>query len=335
MTWTPDVKPRHRVVVDNDFSGDPDDLFALAHQILSPSADVRGVIGSHLAPGDFFDPSNRQADNAVEIASQLLNLLGRPDIRVAKGSNTALESTTNGRLSEGAALIVDEAVNGNPALPLFATFGGGLTELAAAWRHNPSIESRLTAIWIGGEEYPEGPDAPPSTSGPEYNINIDIPAAQVVFNESAIPIVQVPRDAYRQCVVSMVELAAELNMAGELGGYLGSALGRVIASNEHHGNQMGETYVLGDNPLVLLASLQTPWQPDFSSTQYRLRPTPFITDSGRYSDQNVRVPRPIRVCTQIDTRLMFQDMFRKLRRFPAVKAVTTDTLDRVENPSMA
>ncbi|WP_350004210.1 nucleoside hydrolase [Pseudarthrobacter sp. WHRI 8279] len=312
MAWTPDVKPRHRVIVDNDFSGDPDDLFALAHQVLSPSADIRGVIGSHLAPGDFFDPSDRQADNAAEIAAGLLALLGRPDITVAKGSNTALGSLEAGELSDAAALIVHEAIHGDPTLPLLATFGGGLTELAAAWKHDPSIESRLTAIWIGGEEYPEGPDAPPFAEGPEYNINIDIPAAQVVFNESAIPIIQVPRDAYRQCIVSMAELAAAMETAGELGSYLGNALSRVIAANEQNGHRMGETHVMGDNPLVLLASLQTPWEPDFSSTGHRVRPTPFITDSGGYAEQAVRVPRPIRVCTRIDTRLMFQDMFSKL-----------------------
>ena len=52
------VKPRYRVIVDNDFGGDPDGLFQLVHQILSPSTEIKGIIGSHLKPGDPFDKSN-------------------------------------------------------------------------------------------------------------------------------------------------------------------------------------------------------------------------------------------------------------------------------------
>ena len=41
------VKPRIRVIIDNDFGGDPDGLFQLAHQLLSSSTDVRAIICSH------------------------------------------------------------------------------------------------------------------------------------------------------------------------------------------------------------------------------------------------------------------------------------------------
>ncbi|MBT0770284.1 hypothetical protein KIH74_15185 [Kineosporia sp. J2-2] len=62
--------PRLRVIVDNDFSGDPDDLFQLAHYVLSPSAEIPFVIGSHLSPGDGFDPTDVQADNASRVAAR-------------------------------------------------------------------------------------------------------------------------------------------------------------------------------------------------------------------------------------------------------------------------
>jgi len=38
---------RSRGIVDNDFDGDPDGLFQLAEQLLSPSAAVRAIICSH------------------------------------------------------------------------------------------------------------------------------------------------------------------------------------------------------------------------------------------------------------------------------------------------
>ncbi|HEY9196784.1 MAG TPA: hypothetical protein VIM77_10980, partial [Mucilaginibacter sp.] len=56
------VLPRMRVIFDNDFSGDPDGLFALTHMLLSPSVEIRGIIGSHLRVGDGFDNSKTQAD---------------------------------------------------------------------------------------------------------------------------------------------------------------------------------------------------------------------------------------------------------------------------------
>ncbi|MCL2514811.1 MAG: hypothetical protein FWF16_02570, partial [Microbacteriaceae bacterium] len=81
------MRPRFRVIVDNDFSGDPDDLFQLVHHVLSGSVEIPFVIGSHLAAGDFFDPSERQAENAAEVARDLLARLGRADIPVIAGSN--------------------------------------------------------------------------------------------------------------------------------------------------------------------------------------------------------------------------------------------------------
>ena len=50
------VKPRMRVIIDNDFGGDPDGLFELVQHLLSPSVEIRGIIGSHLKPGDGWDP---------------------------------------------------------------------------------------------------------------------------------------------------------------------------------------------------------------------------------------------------------------------------------------
>ena len=55
------ITPRMRVIVDNDFGGDPDGLFQLAHLLLSPSVDVRAIIGSHLNAADGFDNSKTQA----------------------------------------------------------------------------------------------------------------------------------------------------------------------------------------------------------------------------------------------------------------------------------
>ena len=47
----------------------------------------------------------------------------------------------------------------------------------------PRIAERLTAVWIGGPEYPDlGVPPPPGASGIEYDLNIDLTAARVVFD---------------------------------------------------------------------------------------------------------------------------------------------------------
>ena len=194
-------------------------------------------------------------------------------------------------------------------LPLYATFGGGLTELASAYLIEPRIAERLTAIWIGGPEYPDLAAPPPDTPGSEYNLGIDRPAAQVVF-DSPIPLWQVPRNAYRQALVGMAELAIHLRPAGKLGEYLYASFENVIELVRGFGLNMGETYILGDSPLVLLSTLQSNFHPDTSSSRFVVRPAPRITDDGVYAERGDG--RPIRVYTDLDVRLMVHDFYAKL-----------------------
>src|SRR3954469_10249411 len=69
------VKPRMRILIDNDFGGDPDGLFELVHHLLSPSVEIRGIIGSHLKPGDGFDPSKETAANAKKKIEEVLGMM--------------------------------------------------------------------------------------------------------------------------------------------------------------------------------------------------------------------------------------------------------------------
>lgn len=302
------VRARCRVISDNDYAGDPDGLFQLAHLLLSPSVDVRLVIGSHLAAGDPFDPSGNSAAHGSQLALELLDLLGRHDeVPVRPGTEQPLADRHTPQPSPATEAIITEAMRTDSDLPLFATFGGGLTELASAYLQEPRIAERLTAVWIGGPEYPDLALPPPGAGHPEYNLNIDPIAAQVVF-DSPIPLWQVPRDCYRRALVSLAELRAHVARAGQLGAYLY----RKLCEVPHILGQasLGETYILGDNPLVLLTALQSAFQPDPSSSRYVLRPAPRINDDGGYTPR--ADSRPIRVYTDIDVRLMVGDLFAKL-----------------------
>ncbi|MCL2515975.1 MAG: nucleoside hydrolase, partial [Microbacteriaceae bacterium] len=208
------------------------------------------------------------------------------------------------------------------AVPTLVAVGSGFVdgEGRFTWSNltglaEPAIADRLTAVWIGGPEH-DGLGLPfPLEGRVEYNLNIDVPAAQAIFNDSRVPVWQVPRDAYRQALVTRAELDARVRPAGALGAFLAERIDALAAQAEAHGLLMGETYCLGDQPLVLLTALQSAFEADPSSSRYAVVPTPELTDEGWYRARPDG--RPLRVYTQLDTRLMFEDFYAKLARFAA------------------
>ncbi len=267
------------------------------------------MIGSGLRAGDPFDPSGRAATNARDRVVEVLELM-RLDVAALEGSNEPLADRRTAQRSPGAEALVAEALREDTGLPLFAVFGASLTTLASAYLIEPRIADRLTAVWIGGPEYP-GTPAPPGSDGPEYNLRIDITAAQVVFNDSPIALWQVPRDAYRQTLMSWAELEQRVRPMGPVGGYLYRAIDAVRERAAEHGVDIGETYIAGDSPLVLLTALQSSFEPDPSSSRSLTVPAPEISDDGAYVAN--ASGRPIRVYTDLDVRLMLEDFYAKLR----------------------
>ncbi len=306
--------PRMRVIIDNDFSGDPDDLYQLVHHVLSPSVDIRAVICSHLRPGDPFDGGSDTAENAVRVATDVFSRMGLESRElIVKGATSQLADTVTPQDSAAARRIIAEALRDDVTTPLFYCAGGGLTDLASALLIEPRIADRMTLIWIGGLEH-DGLAYPPANAMPvEYNLLIDVDAGRVVFGGSEIAIWQVPRNIYRQCLVSDLELRVRVRDTGRLGAHLYDEVRAVNERAIEERRGPGETYALGDSPLVLLTALQSLFEPDGSSSHYVLRPAPELTADGTY--RQVAGARTMRVYTLVDTRLMFEDFFLKLRAF--------------------
>lgn len=307
---------RARVIIDNDFAGDPDDLYQVVHHLLSPSVEIPLVVCSHLREGDPFCPDPDSAAAAEAVVRELYEVMRLSDSgEIVRGSKDALVSRTEPRRSPGAEAIVAEAMREDTDLPLFAVFGGGLTELASAWLMEPRIAQRMTVIWIGGPEYEGLGWPPPGAAETEYNLAIDIVAGQVVFNDSDLVLWQVPRNMYRQCLVSDAELRHRVESTGAVGKYLYDALDTVRTKLSDYIGGIGETYALGDSPLVLFTVLESFFQPDTSSSDFVFRPCPRLDDHG------AALPsvdgRPVRVFTRLDVRLMFEDMFTKIAEFDA------------------
>lgn len=308
--------PKVRVVIDNDFCGDPDGLFQLAHQLLCKTTDVRAIVGGHLKDNAGFTTRKDQATESCEKAREVLSLLGMEGkVKVVPGTETPLTSTTSPATSQGARTIVDEARQCTPEQPLYVLCGASLSNIASAWLMDKTIEDKVVVVWIGGQEYPGiGAYPPPGYSKVEYNLNLSIPAAQVVFNESKMRLWQIPRDVYRQCMYSLDELRMQVAPCGKVGKYLSEQLMNTIAVCERYKIPMGEVYIMGDSPLVLLSSLQSGFESDPASSAYTYVPCPLIRDDGSYGTNHSG--RLIRVYTRVDTRLMFADMQAKFAQLP-------------------
>ncbi len=308
------VKPRMRIIIDNDFGGDPDGLFQLVHHLLSPSVEIRAIIGSHLKAGDGFDPSKETATNAKKKIEEVLSImnLGRT-FPVYQGSNSALENDSTAQPSDAANAIIKEALREDTKLPLYVVCGAGLTDIASAFLKEPAIATRLTLIWIGGPEYTELATPPPGYTSLEYNLGIDLKAGQVIFNKSAMPVWQIPRNAYRQVMMPYSSLLLKVKPQGKIGGYLTNNIERIMKMSVKYNFNVGETYIVGDSPLVLLTALQSSFEPDPSSSFYTLRLSPIINNQGLY-EVNYK-GRNIRVYSALDVHLLLEDFYSKLTLF--------------------
>jgi inosine-uridine nucleoside N-ribohydrolase len=308
------IKPRMRIIIDNDFGGDPDGLFELVQHLLSPSVEIRGIIGSHLREGDGFDRSNETAANAKKKIEGVLSIMNLGNTyNVYQGSNFALQNDSIPQPSDAANAIIKEAMRDDTKLPLYIVCGAGLTDLASAYLMEPKIADRLTLIWIGGPEYPELATPPPNYTSLEYNLAIDLKAGQVIFNKSSIPIWQVPRNAYRQIIMPYSDLLLKVKTLGKIGEYLADNTERVMKMSIKYNFNVGEVYIIGDSPLVLLTALQSSFEADPSSSAYVLRQSPFINNEGLYEVNHNG--RNIRVYTQFDSRLLFDDLYAKIALF--------------------
>jgi len=282
-----------RVIVDNDFAGDPDGLVALAHQLLSPKTRTVLVTASLLDPGlagvAGLDPARTAASGARKARALLQQLGTRNRPPVVAGAETT--GTGNAQQNAAARAIVAEAMREDP-LPLVLACGGPLTNVAAALRLNPAIAGRMTLAWIGGASAPEG--------GAEYNLSTDLAAARHVLEESALPVWQVEEAEYKRFQVSVAELTATLRPLAPAGRWLYEQYLQLPPFVK-----LGGSLVLGDSALVSLTALS----PEL--TPYTTRPVRRILDDARHGAEIEG--RQVRVYRAIDTRLNLADFIALMR----------------------
>lgn len=293
-----------RMIVHTDCKNEADDQYAVAHHLMTPKFDVKGLIAGH------FDKANqgRYPDGGTAKASydeiiKVLDLMHvKDEYPVFMGSARPLADESTPNVCPGAQFIVDEAMKDDPR-PLFIAMQGAITDLASAILMEPKICERMTAIWIGGGVYPEG--------GFEFNLMQDINAANVVM-KSKMPLWQVPMNVYKQMSVSLAELERKVRPYGKIGNYLFTQmaeLNTLLAEIPHWPH--GEIWGLGDQGTIAVLMEESE-----KTDGFEMIPAPCIdTDTMKYIHGQGN--REIRVYHKLNDRLTLEDFFCKLQlNFP-------------------
>lgn len=202
--------PRIPVLIDTDV--DIDDWMAILFLSMHPDIDLRGLTitgvgAAHLTPG-------------TRNALGLLQLTGKPDIPVAKGTNAPLRYSNvfpqsirgpidatynvplpvnpNGPVAENAVEFLRATLTASDEPMQILAIGGG-TNLGTLLRDHPDVAPKISrvvmmggAIHVGGNVNVVDPDYTNSVA--EWNFFLDPLGGQYLF-DSGVPITLVPLDA--------------------------------------------------------------------------------------------------------------------------------------------
>ena len=297
LPFTVPEKKRVRMIVVTDCKNEADDQFALTHHLLTPMFDVRGIIAAHFeTEKQRYGEAGKTVYASFEEIEKIVNLLKLPQKPpIVIGAERPMPDAYTPVDSAGARMIISEAMKEDD-LPLFVALLGAATDMASALLLKPEIANRLTMLWIGGGDYPDG--------GWEFNLAQDIHAVNILFSSQA-QLWQVPRSTYKQMNVSLSELRYRVSVHGHIGAYLFQQMVNLNDSlGENPGFPHGESWCLGDQPTVGLLL------EDKGKKSYDLLPAPKVDETFAYIQQSSN--RLIRVYHTLDVRMTMEDFYAKL-----------------------
>lgn len=276
-----------RVVIDTDAACEADDPFAIAHALMCGKFEVRAVLAEQFgAP----ETTKRSYD-------EIITVLETMDISVPvyMGEEGSLSEVEGREISPAARYLVEEAMREDKR-PLYVLCLGAITNIASAMKACPDIISKMTVIWIGGQN-PDNPD--PAIR--EFNSGNDVAAANYVLS-SGVNLWMIPFNVYITMHIGLAEIQRRIYPCGKIGKHLFENMVQ-YNSSEYAGWTAGESWSLGDSPAVGVALEQ-------NCGQYVYREAPIINEDTTY---RFEAGRPmIRVYTSINSRFILEDFISKL-----------------------
>lgn len=279
----PDDK-KMRVIVSTDAACEADDPFAIAHALLSPKLDVKAVVAEHFM-------SAGSMERSYDAACKLLGLM-KSTVPVLHGQIWPKD----GKISEGAQCIIDEARKDDPH-KLFVLCMGAMTTAADALRAAPDIHDRLTIVTIGGRGYREH-----HVELREFNWGNDPDAVNYILRDTRVTLWQIPFSGYAFIRTSLAMLQHRLSKCGEVGAYLLRQMDD-YNNGPYAGWTAGESWSLGDNPSVAVVI-------DDCAGRSLWENAWLIDAQTNYVEE---VPgRKIRIYHTMNSHFVLEDMFTKI-----------------------
>jgi len=280
------------MVLDTDTYNEIDDQFAVVYSLLSPNLTVKALYAAPFWNARSEDP----ADGMQKSYEEILRLLDRMGIHrqdfVHRGSERYLPSASEPVRSAAAEDLIAKALAGEDEI-LYVVAIGAITNVASAILIEPAIIRKIVVVWLGGQPW-YWPTAR------EFNLQQDVPAAQVVFN-CGVPLVHIPcKNVAEHLRTTLPEMATYVKGRGKIGDYLYQIY------EDYFTDHYARSKVIWD--ISTIAYLNNPaWVPS------EIRPSPILRDDVTWAPEDPS-RHPHRVATDVKRDEVFGDLFRKLAR---------------------
>lgn len=285
---------RVRMVLDTDTYNEIDDQFAIVYSLLSPEKlDVEAIYAAPFTNYGTADPGEGMRLSYEEILRVLQRINVASEGLVFEGATDYLKNRREPEPSAAALDLVERAMAGDPAEPLYVAAIGAITNVASAILIEPEIINRMVVVWLGG-------DALHWEHAREFNLQQDITASQLIFN-CGVPLVHVPCDGVTTHLMTTVpEMERYVKPHGAIGEYLFEIF------CGHSDVHFGWSKEIWD--ISTIAYLINPgWLPS------HLVHSPILTRDLTWSFDHAR--HFIRSVYRMDRDEIFRDLFRKLEAF--------------------
>jgi len=286
-----------RVVLDTDAFNEIDDQFAIAYLVrAADKAETEAIYAAPFANQNASTAAEGMEKSFDEIG-RVLERLGNPGIATFRGSEQFLDAAkSDGKEapepveSAAAADLVERSLSATHSDRLTVVAIGALTNVASALLMEPEIAERCTVVWLGGhaQSWPHNE---------EFNMQGDIPAAQVVF-DSGVPLYVVPCQGVASHLhISRAELAQHTSADNPTSAFLRERFGGMVPKEGVHSK------VIWDIAAVA-------WMVLPESVKSVQCATPRVASDGSY----IRDPRrhQSRFAYDLDRDAIFADLFSRL-----------------------
>lgn len=202
------------MVLDTDTYNEIDDQFAVCHCVLNPDrVELQAITAAPFLNDRATSPAEGMEKSYEEIFRLLDRLKHPTDGLVFRGATDYLPDRQTPVESAAVDRIIELAFAQEE--PLYVVAIGAITNVASAILKAPEICDRIVLVWLGGQPLFW-------SSAHEFNLQQDVPAAQVVF-DSGVPMIWVPcMTVASHMLATLPQIEHALKGTSAIGDYLAS-----------------------------------------------------------------------------------------------------------------